>query len=154
MRNALPILHQSATELKHRLKAERHPAKRHRLQALYLLASHQATSRQEVAALLGISRNTVGRWLTIYAEGGLDALLAVYIPAGKAPPLTPDQLRQLQAALDHPAGWESYEAIRTWINTTFALSLSYTVVYKLVHDKLGARPKVPRPRHPKKTWMP
>lgn len=151
MRKALPVIHESALDLNHRLNRERHPAKRQRLHALYLLASQQAATRQELAALLGVSRNTVGRWLVSYAHGGLEALLAVYVPAGKAPPLTPDQLALLQAALEQPTGWESYAAIRTWINTTFAVNLSYAVVHKLVHYKLGARPKVPRPSHPKKT---
>lgn len=141
--------------MKQRLKGEYHPAKRQRLQALYLLASQQTTSRQGIAALLGVSRNTVVADWSSSAVGGLDELLAIYIPAGKPPPLTVDQLRQLQEALNDPAGWESYNAIRTWINTTFDRQLSYAVVHKLVRYCLGARPKVPRPRprHPKKTQM-
>jgi transposase len=50
---------------------------------LYLLASRQAHTRQDVARLLGVHRNTISRWLARYATGGLDALLATYVPAGK-----------------------------------------------------------------------
>lgn len=88
MRHPLPTIGESADDLKAQLTQERHPAKRLRLHALYLLASDQAHSRQEVARLLGVDRNTVGRWLTAYRDGGLSALLTVYIPAGKRKPLS------------------------------------------------------------------
>jgi len=154
MRTAIPPIHEDAATLKQRFKHEHHPAKRQRLQALYLLASQQADSRRTVAALLGVGRNAVGRWLAIYAAGGLDALLAVYVPAGKAPALTPDQLAQLEAKLADPTGWASFEAIRVWINTTFGTDLTYNAVHILVRYKLGAKPKVPRPTNPKKTRTP
>jgi transposase-like protein len=56
---------------------------------LYLLASRQAHTRQDVARLLGVHRNTISRWLTLYATGGLAALLATYIPVGKPVSLAP-----------------------------------------------------------------
>jgi hypothetical protein len=34
---------------------------------LYLLATQQARDRQEVARLLGVYRNTIGRWLVVSA---------------------------------------------------------------------------------------
>ncbi len=71
MNNALPPIHESAAELKELLTRERRRERQQRLHALYLLASGQARSRITVAALLGVSRGTVGRWLTTYAEGGL-----------------------------------------------------------------------------------
>ncbi len=121
---------------------------------LYLLASRQATTRVTVAALLGLSRNTIGRWLTLYTTGGVDALLHVYRPAGKAPALTADQIAQLQAKLVDPAGFATYQAIRAWINTTFGTPMTLNAVHKLVRYKLGAKPKVPRPTNPKKTHLP
>ena len=64
MNKTLPIIHESADVLKQRLQQERDPRTRQRLPALYLLASGQATNRSAVAALLGVDRTTVGRWLT------------------------------------------------------------------------------------------
>ena len=125
MNKALPVIHESADELKDRLAHERHPVKRQRLHALYLLASGQARFRSEVAQLLALDRNTVGRWLTRYSHGGLDALLALYVPAGKAPALHPAQLAQLQQRLQQPEGFASYEAARQWIQQTFNVALSY-----------------------------
>jgi transposase len=150
MRKALPTIRESADDLKHLLKQEHHPARQQRLHGLYLLASGHARSRQEVATLLGVDRNTVGRWLATYERGGLVALLAVYIPAGKRKPLTPDQLAQLQQALGQPHGFASYGAIRQWIADTFGVQLSYNAVHKLVRYKLRAKLKVPRPSHIKK----
>lgn len=150
MRHPVPTIAESADELKAQLSQERHPAKRTRLHALYLLASDQAHSRQEVAVLLGVDRNTVGRWLTTYQQGGLPALLTVYVPAGKRKPLTPDQLLTLQQALAQPQGFASFGAVQQWIAATFGVQLSYNATRKLVRYKLGAKLKVPRPSHQKK----
>ncbi len=150
MNKVVPVIHESADELKQRLARERHPAKHQRLHALYLLASGQARFRGDVARLLGLDRNTVGRWLDQYAQGGLPALLALYVPAGKRKPLAPDQLAQLRQRLDDPQGFASYDAARQWIQDTFGVALTDTATHKLVRYKLGAKLKVARPAHIKK----
>lgn len=150
MRKPIPVIHETVDELKERLKQERHPVRQQRLHALFLLASGQARYRQEVAALLGLDRNTVGAWLDRYANGGLPALLTLYVPAGKRSPLTPEQLAQLDQALQQPNGFGSYGEIQRWINTTFGVQLSYNAVHKVVRYKLRAKLKVPRPSHTKK----
>jgi Homeodomain-like domain len=78
---------EDAATLKQRLQREHDGRKRPRLQMLYLLVSGQAHTRRDVAQLLGVHRNTIGHWLAIYKAGGLDALLALYVPVGK--PLSP-----------------------------------------------------------------
>lgn len=150
MNKTLPTIHESADDLKQRLHQERDHRKRQRLHALYLLASGQAKNRSAVATLLGLDRNTIGRWLTQYRDGGLVALLAVYVPAGKPPALTPTQLAQLRQRLEQPDGFASYGEIQQWIATILGVQLGYHAVHTLVHDKLRARPKVARPSHEKK----
>ncbi len=150
MSYALPTLAESADDLKRRLRDERHPRKRQRLHLLFLIASHQVRSRSQLAHVLGITRNTVARWLASYHQGGLPALLDLYVPEGKAPPLSPFQLEQLRARLAHPDGFASYAEIQQWIHNTLGVSLKYDVVHNLVHDKLKARPKVARLSHEKK----
>ena len=150
MNKTLPIIAESANDLKQRLHQERDPRKRQRLHALYLLASGQAKNRTAVATLLGVDRNTVGRWVAQYRAGGLTALLAVYVPAGKRPALTSDQLAQLRQRLAQPDGFASYGEIQQWIATSFGVQMGYHAVHTLVHDKLRARPKVARPSHEKK----
>ena len=149
MNKTLPIIHQSADELKQRLSRERHPAKQQRLHALYLLASGQARRRTDVAVLLGVDRNTIGRWLAQYDQGGLAALLNIYVPAGKRKPLSPDQLAQLWQALQQPTGFASYDAVRQWLADHLGVHLSYNATRKLVRYRLGAKLKVARPTHPK-----
>ncbi|MDP9314337.1 MAG: helix-turn-helix domain-containing protein [Chloroflexota bacterium] len=150
MNKAVPPIHESVEELKHLLSRERQLDKQQRLHALYLLASGQARSRSTVATLLGFSRATVGRWLSTYAQGGLPALLNIYIPTGRAPALAPAQLVQLQAALDRPEGFASYGAVQQWIANNLGVAMGYHAVYKLVRRKLRAKLKVPRPQHEKK----
>jgi hypothetical protein len=43
----------------------------------YLLASRQAQTRLDLAHLLGVQRNTIGRWLTLYATGRLHTWLTI-----------------------------------------------------------------------------
>ncbi len=154
MNRTMPVIHESADALKHRLHQERDPRKRQRLHLLYLLASGQARRRCQAAHLLGVERNTIGRWLTLYQQGGLEALLDIYVPAGKAPAVAPEQLAQLRQRLQQPDGFASYGEIQQWIATTFGVQMGYHAVHTLVHDKLRARPKVARPSHEKKVPRP
>jgi transposase len=120
MSYALPTIAESADDLKRRLRDERHPRKRQRLHLLFLIASRQVRSRSQLAHVLGITRNTVASWLASYQHGGLDALLDLYVPAGKAPTLTPPQLEHLRARLAEPEGFASYGDIQQWLHDTLA----------------------------------
>jgi transposase len=150
MRKTLPVITEDAETLKHRIQRERDGRKKPRLQMLYWLASGHAHTRQEVAQLLGVHRNTIGHWLALYAAGGLDALLDLYVPAGKPLSLPPAVLAALEQALRRPAGFASYEAVRQWIKQTHGLDVNYHTLYTIVRTKLKAMLKVPRPSHTKK----
>ena len=150
MYKPIPAIKETADELNRLQKQERHPLKQKRLHALYLLASGQATERQHVARLLGVSRNTVGHWLDSYAEGGLTAMLTVKPLPGRVPALNEAQVTQLREALARPEGFGSYGEVQQWIASELGVTMKYHAVYDLVHDKLGAHLKVPRPTHPKK----
>ncbi len=150
MNKALPDIIESADALKTMMRQERDSRKKLRLQMLYLLASQQAASRKEVAQRVGMDRNTIGRWLAAYEAGGLPALLNIYVPRGKAPSLTPEVVASIQQALQHPDGFASYEALRQWVEQTHHITIKYKTLYTVVHDKLKASLKVPRPSHIKK----
>ena len=83
MYKALPTIMESVEELQHRVRVEKGPQKHQRLQALYLLATGQATSRLDLAELLAVHRHTVRSWLAVYEEGGLGALLTIKRAPGK-----------------------------------------------------------------------
>jgi transposase len=103
-----------------------------------------------VAQLLGVHRHTIGRWLAIYATGGLQALLATYVPAGKAVSLAPALLTSLEEAFRRPEGFASYEALRHWVRRTHGVEVKYKTLYAMVRKRFRAKLKVPRPSHTKK----
>jgi transposase len=150
MRKVIPVVTEDAETLKQRIQREHDGRRKPRLQMLYLLASGQAHTRQDVAQLLGVHRNTVGHWLAIYEAGGLAALLALYVPAGKPLSLPPEVLAAIEQALRQPAGFASYEALRPWVKQTHHLDVNYHPLYTIVRTKLQAKLKVPRPSHTKK----
>ncbi len=151
MRTPIPPIAESSTDLRQQLQREHDGRKKSRLQMLYLLASAQATRRVQLASLLGVSRNTITRWLALYTTGGIPALLDLYVPPGKAPALTPHQLEQLRLRLAEPQGFASYGEVQQWIADTLGVHMLYHAVHTLVYDKLHARLKVARPNHEKKT---
>ncbi len=150
MRTAIPPITEQEAELKQRLRRERDSRKKLRLQMLYLLASGQARDRQAVAHLLGVHRNTIGRWLALYAARGLRALLETYTPAGKPVSLAPAVLASLEEAIYRPEGFASYEALRQWVGRTHGVEVKYKTLYTLVRARFKAKLKVARPSHTKK----
>jgi transposase len=150
MRHPIPPIPETVAALKEHLRHEHDGYKKPRLQMLYLLASGQARTRQEVARLLGVHRNTVSHWLAVYAAGGLAALLATYVPPGKPVSLAPEVLASLEQALRRPAGFASYEALRQWVRRTHGVEVKYKTLYTLVRTRFKAKLKVPRPSHTKK----
>ena len=150
MRKTRPVIAEDAATLKQQLQREHDGHKKPRLQMLYLLASGQAHSRQEVAELLGVHRNTIGRWLAIYEARGLQALLSIYVPIGKPLSLAPDVLAAIERALQQREGFASYQALRQWVKQTHHLDVNYHTLYALVRTKFHTKLKVARPRHTKK----
>ncbi len=146
----IPHIAESVAELKHHVQHEHHGRKTPRLQMLYLLASGQARTRQDVARLLGLSRNTIGRWLATYQTGGLTALLDIYVPTGKAPSLTPAVLSSIEQALHQPAGFGSYKDLQRWLAQTHGVQVKYKTLYTIVRKRFHTKLKVPRPSHTKK----
>lgn len=150
MHREQPSITESADELKALLKQEPNRHKRQRLHALFLFASGQACTRQEVATLLGVHRQTIGRWITTYTTAGLSALLDIYVPAGKQPSLPAPVLADLERQLHRPEGFASYEAMRIWLVQTHQITIKPKTLQKFVKRRFGARPKVARPTHIKK----
>ncbi len=151
MNKPLPAIKESPTTLQRLLRGTTDPKKRSRLQALYLLASRQASSRLVLARLMAVHRHTVQSWLNLYAEGGLRALLTIKKAPGKRPALTPAVLEQLQAHLAQVRGFGSYGEIQRYLAQVHSVTLAYSTVHRLVRYRLRAKPKAPRRSHPKKS---
>ncbi len=107
MRRAMPPITECVDDLKQRLQREQDRRNKPRLHRRYLLVTGHAQTRQQLAILLGLSRNTVGHWLASYEAGGLPALLDVYVPRGKRLSLAPEVLASLEQAVRQPDGFAS-----------------------------------------------
>lgn len=150
MYRKLPVISETAEDLRQRMRQERNAKKRVRLQMLYLLVTKQATSRKAVATQLGVYRETVGHWLDAYEAGGVDKLLELYVPPGRAPSVAGEALVELEKALHDPKGFGSYDELRVWLFEQHGIQMSTDAVGQLVRRTFGGKPKVPRPQ-PKKT---
>jgi transposase len=141
----MPTIHESAEELQQVLKQTRHPLARQRVHALFLLASGQATSSAQVGALLSVNRETVGDWLRLYADGGLEALRTIRAPPGATSRLTPAARADLERALHDPEGFPSYAAIRDWLWQQHGIWYDTGSLGNLCRATWGTRSKVARP---------
>ena len=151
MNKKVPDITESVEDLKGLLRQAKKKHEIQRLNALYLLKSGVAKNRVEVAASLGVDRTSVGTWLAAYETGGLEKLLKRGYAPGRVPTLTEAQQNTLRKALEKPEGFQSYVQIQEYIAQTFGVKMNYKAVYAMVHDKWGAKLKVPRPSHEKKT---
>jgi transposase len=151
MKTPIPPIHETPEVLKGLLIAERDAQKHQRLQALYLLQTQQAHTRRQVAHLLGVNRDTVGRWLAAYAAGGIPQMLTVTKAPGKVPLLTPAMQQALRDRLTQPQGFASYKALWQWLRQEYGLSIAYKTVHKFVRYTLRAKLKVPRKSHIKQS---
>ena len=147
MKKKVPEIHESVEELKSLMGQATQVHQKQRLSMLYLLRSGQAKNRKQVAELLGLHRTTKGSWLSSYETGGLEKLLEHRYPPGRVPVLTEEQRTSLRAVLLKPQGFSSYKEIQQYIADTFGVSMKYSAVYALAHDKWKAKLKVPRKSH-------
>src|SRR5215211_2882253 len=86
-------------------------------------------TQADIAGLLGVSRETVSRWWTAYADGGLDAIPSDRTgrPVGSGRTLSAEQARHIQqqiddhtpADLDIPAALWTRKAVRDLIRTAY-----------------------------------
>lgn len=136
---------ESEEELKQLLRQQTTASGKERIQLLYLLKTRQAKTVQDAVPVLGRNRVTLQEWLRYYRQGGLARLLEKKARAGRPRAIPTWAEAALQKRLHEPQGFEGYEAICTWLETKLGIQAKYKTVYQLVHYRLQASPKVPRP---------
>jgi transposase len=147
----LPEITEALDELEAQQKRERDGQRRLRLHLLVLFRSGQVQTRQEAAAHLAVHRNTIGRWLAVYEQGGLDGLLEIHT-AGAKPgqkTLSPALLAALEERLRED-GFSGYLEVQRWLADEYALEVPYSTVHKLVRYGLKAKLKRARGRRKKR----
>ena len=136
---------ESVEELKQLLGRQKSASDKERVQLLYLLKSGQAKTVQAAAALLGRHRVTVQEWLGRYRQGGLAGLLNRK-PRIRGKQSIPQWAQDApKKRLEQPEGFNSYGEICQWLEGELGIVSPYKTVYKLVHYRLKALPKVARP---------
>ncbi len=108
--------------------------------------------RAAAAEHLAVHRHTISQWLNSYAASGLDGLLEMKKTGSKEVQrsLEPAVFESLKARLRDEEGFKGYKEIQAWLSDTHDVRLPYRTVHGMVRDRLGAKPKKPRPVHPKK----
>lgn len=152
MYKPLPQISEALEDLQSQLKRERDPGRRPRLHLLVLIRSGEVHTRRDAADHLALHRNTVGRWLAAYEEGGQQALLTIDTPGAKPgqKTLSPPVLAALQQRL-REEGFPSYGEGVSWLAEEHGLEVPYKTVHGIVRYRLGAKLKRARPVHAKKT---
>ena len=148
----LPEISEPAQQLEELVRKERDAQIQRRFHMLLLLKTGEAKSRSGAARHLGVHRNTVANWLDLYEEGGLEKLQEIGEP-GPDPgqqSIPPDVMEALKDRLSEPEGFGSYKEIQQWLADSYGVELPYTTVHRIVRYDLEAKPKAPRPSHPKK----
>jgi transposase len=137
-----------------------------RLRALY--GYERGFAQADIADLLGVSRETVSRWWTAYADGGLDAIPhdRTGRPVGSGRSLSDDQARDIQQQIDDHSPEElgisaalwTRKAVRDLIRQTTGIDMPVRTVGEYL-KRWGSTAKVPR-RHAKdqdpeevRTWL-
>jgi transposase len=128
------------------------------LEALRLRAVHGCESgftEADVADLLGVSRETVSRWWSAYAERGTDALPGDRTgrPVGTGRTLSDDQARRLRGLIDNnspeglgiPSPVWSRRAVRDLIRKEYGIEMPVRTVGAYL-QRCGYTAKKPR-RH-------
>src|SRR5260370_31670016 len=95
-----------------------------------VLAVAAGKTREEVAALLGVSLSQLGEWLRVYRNKGLDALCENHYK-GDPGNLTPHQVDQLKTQISTGC-FRNSDQIRHWIEATFGVKYSATGVKDLL----------------------
>ena len=151
MRNP-PEISESTEWLDQQVHAEQDAQIQRRLHMLLLLKSGKAESRSAAARHLGVHRNTIANWLQLYEDGGIEALREIKDP-GPDPgqqSIPPEVMEKLKKRLSKPEGFGSYKEIQQWLAEKHDLELPYSTAHGIVRYELEAKPKAPRPSHPKK----
>ncbi len=151
MNKAVPKIKETKEEIREMLKSEHHVKRQNRLQALYLIVTKQATSRSGVSIMLGLNRNTISEWFSLYEAGGLEKLLDIYRPSGAKPKITDAVKADISEILKTEKGFRTYKEIHQLVVKKHQINVSYRAVHNLVRYKLAAKLKSPRPANPKKT---
>lgn len=139
-------IQESAEELKQMLLVEKVASIKEKVQALYLLKTGYSQTVSETAKIIGRNRSTVQEWLRLYRTQGIKGLRQQKHSSGRPRAIPKWAEKVLSKQLHQQEGFKDYQEIVEWLQQNCGIEAKYKTVYKLVHYRLQASPKIPRPK--------
>lgn len=136
---------ESEAELKQMYRQEKHPQRRSRLQALWLL--RQGKTMSEISPLIGVHYRTMQRWVAWYREGGVSEVLKRtpgHAAPGRKSYLSSIQQKALLAQVARGRFHSVWEVL-DWVEQRWGVRFRPGGMYDFL-DRHDASLKVPRPR--------
>lgn len=141
---------ESLDELTQQLCQVKSPSAKERLQVLYWLKQDNAPSISAIAKAVGKHRNTLQTWLSMYREGGVEAMLEIKKSPGGVRVIPGWAEAALAKRLQEPEhGFASYGAVQQWLAESLGVEAEYHAVYQMTRYRLKAKLKVARPQNSK-----
>ena len=100
-----------------------------------VLWSDDGRTREEIAALLGISTRQVGQWFRIFRNQGLDRLCTLHY-RGDPGRLRPAQVQRLKQEIATGV-FHNADQVRTWVQDTWGVAYSISGIKDLLR-RVGA----------------
>lgn len=138
---------ESLNDLTQQLRQAETSSAKERLQVLYWLKQDNAPSISAIAKAVGKHRNTLQSWLSIYREGGVEAMLEIKKSPGGVRVIPQWAEDALALRLQESNGFESYGAVQQWLAETLGIEAEYHAVYQMTRYRLKAKLKVARPQN-------
>ena len=125
-----------------------YPSKFKALQMLIVLKKYGNMSKYVVAAQIGSSQSSVGKWRSLYSTNGIEGLLAEKRGGNRVGQITLEVAKRLSDRLNNPKeGFRSFIEVQQWLASEFGIEMQYHAVNKYVKRKFGASLKVSRKSH-------
>ena len=140
---------ESLDELTQQLCQVNSSSAKERLQVLYWLKQDNAPSISAIAKAVGKHRNTLQTWLSMYREGGVEAMLEIKKSPGGVRVIPQWAENGLAKRLQESNGFQSYYAVQQWLAETLGIEAEYHAVYQMTRYRLKAKLKVARPQNSK-----
>ena len=140
---------ESLDELTQQLCQVKTSSAKERLQVLYWLKQDNAPSISAIAKAVGKHRNTLQAWLSMYREGGVEAMLEIKKSPGGVRVIPQWAENALAKRLQESNGFQSYYAVQQWLAETLGIEAEYHAVYQMTRYRLKAKLKVARPQNSK-----
>jgi transposase len=131
------------------------PTVAHRIRILIALKEHESTgiSKRQAAELVGVNHDMVQKWRSIYASGGLAAVLHYKKAEGHRARsvFSEEEHHQIEAKLHDPRnGLQGYVELQKWVKSHLGKEVHYSTLLNYVKRHFGATIKVARKSHVKK----